>query len=260
MANQSWNPEDYQKSADFVPVLGRPVLELLAPKAGERILDLGCGDGTLTKELSDMGAVVVGVDASPEMVATAKAKGLDARVADAEHLAFEGGERDEKFDAVMSNAALHWMSDHHAVVRGVWNALVPGGRFAAECGGEGCVRIIREGMKIALGKRGIDYKSRNPWKYPEVETFSNILENQGFKIDYIARIDRPTPLPDGSQGLRGWLATFARSHTEGFSPEEREAFYADVEDYCRPSLFKDGGWIADYVRLRFLAIKPADAE
>lgn len=257
MANQSWNPEDYKKSADFVPVLGRPVLELLAPKAGERILDLGCGDGTLTKELADMGAVVVGVDASPEMVEAAKAKGLDARVVDAEHLAFGDGEADQKFDAVMSNAALHWMSDHHAVVRGVWNALKPGGRFAAECGGEGCVRIIREGMKIALGRRGVDYKSRNPWKYPEVETFSNILENQGFKIDYIARIDRPTPLPDG---LRGWLATFANRHTEGFSPEEREAFYADVEDYCRQSLFKDGGWIADYVRLRFLALKPADAE
>lgn len=250
MANQSWNPEDYQKSADFVPLLGRSVLELLAPRAGERILDLGCGDGTLTKELADRGAVVVGVDASPEMVAAARAKGLDARLADGERLDFGD---DEKFDAVMSNAALHWMSDHHAVARGVWNALRPGGRFAAECGGEGCVRIIREGMKIALGKRGIDYKSRNPWKYPEADTLSHILENQGFKVACIARIDRPTPLPDG---LRGWLSTFANRQAEGFSPGEREAFFDDVEDYCRPSLFKDGVWIADYVRLRFLATKP----
>lgn len=251
MANQRWNPEEYHKSANFVPLLGRPVIELLAPSPGERILDLGCGDGTLSAELAGMGAIVVAVDACPEMVASARAKGLDARAADGERLDFPEG---ESFDAVMSNAALHWMSDHHAVVRGVWNVLKPGGRFAAECGGTGCVRIIREGMKIALGKRGIDYKSRNPWKYPDADTLSNILETQGFKVDCIIRIDRPTPLPDG---LRGWLKIFADRHTEGFSAKEREAFFDDVEDYCRSSLYKDGVWIADYVRLRFLASKPA---
>jgi trans-aconitate methyltransferase len=250
MTNQNWNPGAYEKHADFVPVLGKPVIELLAPKIGEKILDLGCGNGSLTKELADAGFDVIGVDASQEMVEAARAKGVHAMVENAEHLDFH-----EEFDAVMSNAALHWMSDQYGVVRGVWNALKPGGRFAAECGGEGCVRIIREGMKIALIKRNIDYKARNPWKYPELGPFQDILENQGFKVTYIARLDRPTPLPNG---LRGWLEVFSESHTKGFSDAEKEKFYGEVEDYCRPFLYdeKTGVWVADYVRLRFLALKP----
>lgn len=251
MTNQIWNPQEYRKSADFVPKLGEPVIELLEPKAGERILDLGCGTGILMKKLADMGCSVIGTDASPEMVAAARELGVEAFLADAQTL-----KMDEKFDAIMSNAAIHWMPDHYAVVRRVWNLLKPGGRFAAECGGEGCVRIIREGMKIALIKRGIDYKARNPWKYPELGAFSKILENQGFQVKFIARIDRPTPLP---AGLRGWLEVFSASHTEGFSEAEREAFYKEVEDYCRPTLFdeKKGG-TADYVRLRFLTVKPEE--
>lgn len=176
--------------------------------------------------------------------------GIDARLMDGERLDFQG-----EFDAVISNAALHWMSDQYAVVRGVWNALKPGGRFAAECGGEGCVRVIREGMKIALIKRDIDYKARNPFKYPKLGEYASVLENQGFKVGYIARIDRPTPLQDG---LRGWLEVFSESHTRGFSQAEKEKFYIEVEDYCRPILYNTKtGWKADYVRLRFLAVKPA---
>ena len=150
------------------------------------------------------------------------------------------------------------MADQYGVVRGVWRALKPGGRFAAECGGEGCIRIIREGMKIALIKRGLDYKARNPWKYPELGTISDILENQGFKVSYIARIDRPTPLV---KGLRAWLEVFSNYHTAGFSEADKIHFYKEVEDYCRPFLYtEENGWFADYVRLRFLAVKPADAE
>lgn len=249
MSNQNWNPERYNANVGFVPILGRPIIELLKPQKGEKILDLGCGNGVLTKELLDEGFDVIGVDSSPEMVEAAKANGVDARLCDAQNMDFG-----EVFDAVISNAALHWMNDQYAVVRGVWRVLKPGGRFAAECGGEGCIRIIREGMKIALITRGIDYKARNPWKYPEVGIFSKILENQGFKVSYIARIDRPTPLPNG---LRAWLEVFSASHTQGFSDEERAAFYDDVEEYCRPRLYTDEkGWVADYVRLRFLAEKP----
>ncbi|MDR3331040.1 MAG: methyltransferase domain-containing protein [Synergistaceae bacterium] len=252
MSNQEWNPEKYAASAGFVSELGRPVLDLLKPQFGERILDLGCGDGELMKILADKGYDVAGVDSSPEMVEAARSRGLDVRVMNAENLEFGPG---KEFDAVVSNAALHWMSDQYAVVRSVWRALAPNGRFAAECGGEGCVRIIREGMKLSLAKRGIDYKPRNPWKFLEVGIFSRILENQGFRVSFIARFDRPTPLPDG---LRGWLGVFSNRHTEGFSDEEREGFYDDVEEYCRPRLYNERlGWVADYVRLRFLAEKPA---
>jgi trans-aconitate methyltransferase len=254
VTDQVWNPESYKKSAGFVAALGAPVIELLDPKPGERVLDFGCGDGVLTKALLERGCDVVGMDSSEEMAASARALGLDVRVADAQRLDSEFA--GEKFDAVMSNAALHWIADQYAVVRGVWGVLKPGGRFAAECGGEGCVRIIREGMKIALINRGVDYKARNPWKYPEVGMFSKVLENQGFRVSYIARIDRPTKLPDG---LRGWLEVFSSSHTSGFSDDERERFYDDVENYCRSRLYsEENGWIADYVRLRFLAFRPEE--
>lgn len=250
MPNQNWNPDIYNSNVGFVPVLGKAVIELLNPTPGERILDLGCGDGALAKELGERGFSVTGVDSSPEMVEAARINGVDARLMDGERLDFQG-----EFDAVISNAALHWMSDQYAVVRGVWNALKPGGRFAAECGGEGCVRVIREGMKIALIKRDIDYKARNPFKYPKLGEYASVLENQGFKVGYIARIDRPTPLQDG---LRGWLEVFSESHTRGFSQAEKEKFYTEVEDYCRPILYNaKTGWKADYVRLRFLAVKPA---
>ncbi len=251
MTNQIWNPQEYRKSADFVPEMGRAVIDLLEPKAGEKILDLGCGTGALAKELARAGCSVVGTDASPEMVEAARTAGVDARLADAQAL-----KMDEKFDAVFSNDALHWMPDHYAVVRRVWKLLNPGGRFAAECGGEGCVRVIREGIKIALIKRGIDYRARNPWKFPALGVFSDILANQGFRVKFIARIDRPTPL---TRGLRGWLEVFSASHTDGFSAEEKETFYKEVEDYCRPTLYsKQNGWVADYVRLRFLAVKPEE--
>ena len=253
MSNQNWIPEEYNSKADYLYELGRPVIELLDPKAGEKILDLGCGNGILTKELIAKGCEVIGIDESPAMVEAARANGIDARVHDAEHL-----HSDQNFDAVISNSALHWMADQYGVVRGVWRALKPGGRFAAECGGEGCIRIIREGMKIALIKRGLDYKARNPWKYPELGTISDILENQGFKVSYIARIDRPTPLV---KGLRAWLEVFSNYHTAGFSEADKIHFYKEVEDYCRPFLYtEENGWFADYVRLRFLAVKPADAE
>jgi trans-aconitate methyltransferase len=242
--------ENYRNETEFIAGLESPVIKLLAPKAGEKILDLGCGNGTLARELMDLGCTVVGADSSRKMVEAAQSRGVDARLLNAEELGFDG-----EFDGVMSNAALHWIADQYAVVRGVWKALKPGGRFAAECGGEGCIRIIREGMKIALIKRGIDYRARNPWKYPELGAYSKILENQGFKIDYIARIDRPTKLEDG---LHSWLEVFAQSHTQGFDPDEKEAFYKEVEDYCRPMLYSEkNGWTADYVRLRFLAVKPA---
>src|SRR5579883_1542732 len=168
---QRWDPDRYAKNARFVAELGAPVVELLAPRAGERILDLGCGDGALTKKLADLGCVVIGVDASAEQVAAAKALGVDARVMSGEELAF-----DAELDAVFSNAALHWMKRADQVIAGVYRALVPGGRFVAECGGYGCVHAIRTALVDALARRGVDGEARVPWYFPTAGHYATRLE------------------------------------------------------------------------------------
>ena len=247
---QSWDPERYARNARFVSELGAPVLELLAPRPGERILDLGCGDGALTEKLAAAGCSVVGVDGSAAQVEAARRRGLDARVADGQALGFVN-----QFDAVFSNAALHWMRRQDAVIAGVWQALVPGGRFVGELGGRGCVSQIRTALIDALRRRGIDGADHDPWYFPDVAEYRGRLEAAGFRVDSIALIPRPTPLPGD---VVGWLETFAESFTAPLPPAERPGFLAEVRDALRPRLCDaEGRWTADYVRLRFAAIKPA---
>jgi len=191
---QTWDPASYEKNARFVSDLGSPVLELLAPKPGQRILDLGCGDGVLTKKIADLGCDVVGIDSSAAFIASARARGLDAHLIDAVALPFH-----DEFDAVFSNAVLHWIKRADEMIAGVHRALRPGGRFVAECGGFGCVDKIRRALVTALDNRGIDGESRVPWYYPTPGDYATRLERAGFRVDSIALIPRPTPLPgDGS--------------------------------------------------------------
>jgi len=250
-AKQSWDPDAYARNARFVSDLGAPVLELLAPRPGERILDLGCGDGALTRKLADSGCDVVGVDASAPQVLAARRLGLDARVADGERLAFEA-----EFDAVFSNAAIHWMKRADDAIAGVWRALKPGGRFVAEFGGHGCVATIKRALIDSLARRGIDGDALNPWYFPTVEDYSARLARRGFAVRYIALIPRPTPLPTA---IDGWLETFAQSFIAPLAENDRAAFIGEVREALRPHLCDgDGRWFADYVRLRFAADKPGD--
>jgi SAM-dependent methyltransferase len=245
-APQSWDPERYARNARFVSDLGAPVVELLAPQPGERVLDLGCGDGALTAELVARGCPVVGVDGSAEQIAAARARGLDARVADGQSLAFES-----EFDAVFSNAALHWMKRPDAVIDGVARALRPGGRFVGEFGGQGCVAKIVAALDRALARRGLDAASLNPWYFPSAEEYRKRLEARGFEVRSIALFPRPTPLPGD---VTGWLETFAESFTRALAAGERRPFLAEVRDALRPELVDPSGvWVADYVRLRFSA-------
>ncbi|HVO25794.1 MAG TPA: methyltransferase domain-containing protein [Candidatus Margulisiibacteriota bacterium] len=248
-APQTWDPERYARHARFVSDLGMAVVALLAPQAGEHLLDVGCGDGALTEKFVALGCTVVGVDGSAPQIAAARARGLDCRVMDAEQLAFVG-----EFDAVFSNAALHWMKRADAVIAGVWRALKPGGRFVAECGGHGCVATIERALVTALDRRGIDGARLNPWYFPTTEEYSARLQAHGFRVDYIALIPRPTPLPGD---ITGWLETFAESFTAALPAAERATFVEEVRDALRPSLCDaEGHWTADYVRLRFSATKP----
>jgi SAM-dependent methyltransferase len=246
--SQTWDPESYARNARFVSDLGAPVLELLAPRAGERILDLGCGDGVLTAKLAAMGCRVVGVDASAAQVQATQGLGVEAYVVSGEKLDF-----DSEFDAVFSNAALHWMRDPEAVIAGVWRALRPGGRFVAEMGGYGCVETIKRALIEALDRRGIDGRAADPWYFPTVEDYSARLTNRGFTINYIALIARPTPLPGD---VTAWLETFAQNFTAALAPGERPTYLAEVQQALRPKLCDAAGkWTADYVRLRFAAEK-----
>jgi trans-aconitate methyltransferase len=245
---QEWNSSRYAENARFVSDLGQAVLDLLNPRPGERILDLGCGDGALTEKIATGGAQVVGVDASSDMVTAAKRRGIDARVMDAYSLNFCS-----EFDAVFSNAAMHWMKrDPDAVVLGVRRALKPSGRFAAEMGGHGCVAAITVALCATLERYGIaNPASLIPWYFPTPEDYRKRLERAGFEVEYIALIPRPTPLPTG---MRRWLETFVIPFTKSVAEERRAAFLDEVTERLRPVLCDDKRrWTADYIRLRFLA-------
>lgn len=245
---QQWDPVAYRRNAGFVSDLGQPLLDLLKPRAGERILDLGCGDGALTLRLLERGAAVVGVDASREMVDVAKAQGIDARVGDGQRLA-EALAGEAPFDAVFSNAALHWMSDPKAVLRGVRGLLRTGGRFVGEFGGKGNVAAIVAALETGLARRGIEPVS--PWFFPDAPSFTTLLEEAGFQVQTLELFPRPTPLP-GDVG--GWLTTLAHPLTHLLPSAERQAFLTEMVDALAPKLRDDRGqWVADYVRLRFAA-------
>ncbi|MFO1153114.1 MAG: methyltransferase domain-containing protein [Rhodospirillales bacterium] len=242
---QTWDPDGYARNAGFVARLGKPLIERLAPRRGERILDLGCGDGVLTAALAETGATVVGVDASPEQVAAVRARGLDARVMAAERLSFDG-----EFDAVFSNAALHWMTDADAVLAGVRRALVAGGRFVGEFGGHGNVAAIRVALAAVIAAHGADPEPQ-PWFFPTAAAWAERLRRHGFSADDMELYPRPTPLPTG---IDGWLETFATGWLERLVPEVRAAARDRVVRLLRPVLCDEaGGWTADYVRLRFSA-------
>jgi len=244
---QHWQPSRYAENARFVSDLGMPVVELLSPQSGEHILDLGCGDGVLTLKLVELGCEVVGVDSSPDMVDAAQSLGLNAQVMDAQTISFSN-----EFDAVFSNAVLHWIQYPEHVIAGVWAALKRGGRFVAEFGGYGNVDAIVNAIDSALFSQNI--KVANPWFFPRPEEYRALLEARGFAVRSLELIPRPTRLP-GDMG--GWLETFAQPYISALPLAERPGFISEVTDALRPVL-RDakGDWYADYVRLRFCAIKP----
>ena len=242
----TWQPESYDRNARFVSDLGEPVLAMLQPVAGERILDLGCGDGVLTERVAAAGASVIGVDASEAMVAVARTRGLDARVLNGQSLRFES-----EFDAVFSNAALHWMREPDSVLAGVARALRPGGRFVGEFGGHGCVAAIIVALEAVLARRGISGSAQIPWYFPTADDYRERLERAGFAVDYLAIIPRPTPLPTG---IEGWLETFAENFFRPLQPADRKKALAEAIELLRPVLCDERGrWTADYIRLRFAA-------
>ena len=249
VSNQQWSAARYAEHAGFVPALGGPVVDLLAPLPGEHILDLGCGHGALTETIAAAGARVVAVDAAPDMVKAARGRGLDARVLAGQELGFAG-----EFDAVFSNAALHWMKPPEAVLAGVARALKPGGRFVAELGGHGNVASVQVALAAVLGRHGLDAQRLSPWYFPSAAAYRQQLEAAGFRVDDIRLVPRPTPLPGT---IEPWLDILAGAFLNAVPGPDRNRARAETAELLRPILRDETGtWIADYVRLRFRAHLP----
>lgn len=247
-SRQTWSAAAYDAHARFVSDLAGPALEWLAPRPGERILDLGCGDGAVTAAIKAMGAEVVGIDTSESLLAAARARGLDARHMDGQALALP-----PEFDAVFSNAALHWMTRPEAVIAGVHRALRPGGRFVAEFGGHGNVAAIVTAMRATARRIGGDPALAGPWFFPTPEVYGDMLAAAGLEVRRIGLFPRPTAL---RSGMKEWLKLFRSPFFEQYGPRMDEVL-DEVEDLLRPVLCDARGkWTADYVRLRVEAAKP----
>ena len=252
MTNQ-WNAAEYDAKHAFVYEKAKGLVELLAPKAGERILDLGCGTGVLTTEIAGRGAEILGVDRSEEMIVQARKKSpaLPFETLDARELRFEA-----EFDAVFSNAVLHWIPEAEQVIAGVARALKPGGRFVAEFGGKGNIQRLVAGFHgafSALGMRPPD--EVGPWFYPSVAEYAGLLERHGLEVREASLFDRPTVLEEDERGLENWIRVFRQTFLEKMGEENAQRWIREVERQCRAELFKDGSWELDYRRLRIAAWK-----
>jgi len=249
----TWDSESYDKYFSYVWKMAESVLALLNPQTSETILDIGCGTGHLTKRIGDSGARVIGMDSSSEMLVKARNAYSDMTFiqADAQNFIL-----DERFDAVFSNAALHWMKNAEGVVKSVANVLKPGGRFVAEFAGKGNVGKILDQLDRSLETIGRRIEPElNPRFTPTLADYASLLQKHGLETVYATMTDRPTSLEGGELGLRMWLDQFANAYFADIDPAEKETVYRNIEDELRRHLFHDGVWIADYRRLMFKAIK-----
>ena len=254
-ADKQWDASLYDDKHSFVWRYGEEVVELLAPKAGERVLDLGCGTGHLTNKIAAAGATVLGIDVSPEMIDQARVHypELEFGIADATSFHF-----DEPFDAVFSNAALHWIVEQDLVTDCVARALKPGGRFVVEFGGKHNTEEIKGALYRAAEAAGCAVTQGVKFRYfPTIGEHATLLEAHGFTVTYAIYFERPTPLEGGENGMKNFLEMFANNVLDGFPPEKRGEVIEKAENEMRPSLYRDGRWIADYKRIRVVAIKQA---
>jgi trans-aconitate methyltransferase len=245
-----WNADSYTQKHAFVFQYGAGLVDVLAPQAGERVLDVGCGSGELTQEIAGRGAAVVGLDSSADMLAKARKQfpGLDFRLGDATNF-----ELPERFDAIFSNAALHWVPQATAAIRQMHRHLKPGGRLVAELGGQGNVGQIVTAVLRQLKLRGYPLAEANWWYFPSLGEYAALLEKQGFRVHLAQHYDRETPLADPETGLADWIEQFGEQFFAGVSVADKAAILVAVNAELRPVLWRDGQWHADYKRLRIVA-------
>ena len=250
--SSKWDAGLYDEKHSFVWKMAAGLLELLEAKPGERILDVGCGTGHLAEQIASKGAIVTGVDQSPEMIGQAREAhpGIRFEVMDAREMAFT-----EKFDAMFSNATLHWIKEPERAIERIARALRPGGRFVAEFGGKGNIAGLMSAVERAWAKQGLPRPAPNPWYYPSLAEYAALLEKHGLEVTYGLLFDRPTPLEDGDRGLRNWLEMFGGAILEKLPAGQRAGMVAKVEEEARGALYHEAGWVMDYRRLRIVAKK-----
>ncbi|MGN6617128.1 MAG: class I SAM-dependent methyltransferase [Ilyomonas sp.] len=242
-----WNATLYDNKHSFVAKYGEDVIGWLAPQEGERILDVGCGTGILTEKLAESGAKVTGIDASAEMIAKAKEAYPNIRffVKDATNFSF-----DEPFDAVFSNATLHWINEQEKALQCIHNCLKPGGRFVFEMGGKHNIESIHDAVRKVLTEEGFEEKAKVQSNFfPSVAEQSALLEKIGFTIRSIANFERPTKF-EGEDGMRNWIVQFCGFFFKNVPEEQKGKMINKAVEYLRPTNYKDGIWYGDYVRLR----------
>ena len=253
VAANTWSPQQYQQGFSFVWRHGEELVNLLAPKPRERILDLGCGTGQLTAEIAKSDAEVMGIDSSAEMISQARSNYPTLRFELADATRFRAA---EPFDAVFSNAALHWIKDAGAAAATIAAALKPGGRLVAEFGGKGNVHTFVEALAAVCNEvvGGIS-RIGNPWYFPSLAEYATVLEANGLEVTYGLLFDRPTPLEDGAAGVRNWVEMFLKGMLQTMPVNARSDFLDRLERRLAPALFRNGRWILDYRRLRLMAFK-----
>ncbi|MCC5602676.1 class I SAM-dependent methyltransferase [Nostoc favosum] len=250
--SNNWDTSLYEDKHAFVWQYGEDLLQLLNPKLGESILDLGCGTGQLTEKIAQAGAEVMGVDHAPAMIGKARENYPHIRfdVADATNF-----QVDKPLDAVFSNAVLHWVKEADSAIASIHQSLKPGGRFVAEFGGKGNVQAIATALESALEAINISAQALNPWYFPSIGEYATLLEQQGFDVIHAMLFARPTPLADAEAGMANWIQMFASSFLAGLSSEQQIQVIRVVEEYLKPTLYQQGTWLADYRRIRIVAIK-----
>jgi trans-aconitate 2-methyltransferase len=247
-ASGAWDAARYQDKHSFVWRYGANLLELLDPQPGERILDVGCGTGQLTSEIARSGAQVTGLDSSPDMLADARKNflGLSFVLADAADFDFP-----EPFDAVFSNAALHWVKNAEGAASSIARALRPGGRFVAEFGGKGNIASVQSALRAVLGSSADE---QSPWYYPSIGEYCGVLERHGLEVRNASLFDRPTEL-QGENGMDDWLRMFTQTYLRRYSAARAGEIVRQLVEHLRPALYRDGVWTVDYRRLRVVAIR-----
>lgn len=248
----TWNANLYDAKHAFVSQYGNQLLDLLAPKAGEKILDLGCGTGDLAKKLYDAQVDIVGADHSPNMVAQAKKKypAIEFEVRDAADLGYTN-----EFDAVFSNATLHWIKSPKQALTCIYQSLQQSGRFVAEFGGKENVQAITDGIIHQVKEAGFTYNDEQfPWYYPSIGEYATLMEEAGFRVTLAQHYDRPTPL-DGENGMRNWIDMFCSAFFKEIAEDEKKDLLSKIEHHLRPVLYKEGRWVADYKRIRVIGVK-----